>query len=90
MIVLAEETTTLPEGATLSAVRAKWTEDSCTVATWLLAQRDRKRVRMRVDGVGPNSLRQYLDLTVREIQREAEKDQKETRDEALDPAANAH
>ena len=71
MIILAEERTTLPEGATLSVVRGRHT-DECAPGTYLVAARNRESLKMRVDDIQPGSLRQYLDLVVREIHRERE------------------
>jgi hypothetical protein len=70
MTILAEERTTLPDGATLSVVRGQHSALSATVGTYLIAMRERERLQMRVDDVSPHNLRQYLDLLVREIRRE--------------------
>jgi hypothetical protein len=69
MTTLAQETTTLAEGATVSIVRGSHPKTGL-VGTYLIAGRERTQLKMRVDDVGPGSLRQYLDLMVRQIQLE--------------------
>ena len=72
MITLAQETTTLAEGATVSVLRRS-NPKSGLVGTYLVAAREKAELKMRVDDVAPGSLRTYLDLMVRWIQRERSK-----------------
>jgi hypothetical protein len=69
MTITAQETTTLPEGATITVFRAHRI-GADAVGTYLRAARDRAEIEMRVDDVAPGSLRAYLDLLIRWIQRE--------------------
>ena len=68
-IVLAEETTTLPEGAVLTVFCWHMRPRATRVIT-LAAYHHGERVEMRVDDVSVHNLRQYLDLLVREIMRQ--------------------
>src|SRR5580765_7141009 len=72
MITLSQETTTLAEGATVTILRGHHPKTGL-VGTYLVAARERNELRMRVDDVAPGSLRSYLELTVKWIQRERSK-----------------
>lgn len=73
MKVLAEETTTLPEGAVISVYRGQMEGQKLrAVFTQLVALHSAcpdKRVEMRMDDIPAHALKQYLQLTVREIMR---------------------
>ena len=68
--VLAEEATTLPEGAVIRVSRChSKSAKREAIYTELSARRDDKIVKMRVDNVSPNNIRSYLELCTREITR---------------------
>jgi hypothetical protein len=74
--VIAEETTTLPEGAVISVFKSntvrvyKNGKEKASVSTGLAARFGNKVVKMTIDGnVSAPRLKQYLDLIVREITR---------------------
>lgn len=70
MNVLAEETTTLPEGAVITVYRGQYTGDRLkSKFTQLVAYHAEHRVEMRMDDVGAHCLKTYLRLVVREIER---------------------
>jgi hypothetical protein len=69
--VLAEETTTLPEGAQISVCRCRveTEKNKFPPFTKLIAYTSRAKLSMRVDDIRPHVMEQYLKLTVREINR---------------------
>ena len=70
--VIAEETTTLPEGAHVSVYKTRTVYKRGTVSTGLRLQAtfDKKIVKMKVeDGISAANLKVYLGLIVREITR---------------------
>lgn len=71
MNVLGEETTTLPEGYSLSLTKCEQVRPAGGMTQWtdLRAWRGDQEVKMRVDNVSASSLRVCLDLWVREILR---------------------
>jgi hypothetical protein len=70
METVGEETTTLPEGYSVSVCKLRMvTKRGGHTFTELRAWRENKVVAMRVDDVGGHVLRQYLELWVREINR---------------------
>lgn len=69
--VIAEERTTLPEGATLSISRV--TRPKLGPCNELRAWRDNNIVKMRADDITPQNLRWYLDRVIAEINRERAK-----------------
>lgn len=70
MDVLAEERTTLPEGATVEVVKYfVTTKRGGHTFTELRAWRDDQEVKMRVDDISACNLRQYMGLVIHQIQR---------------------
>jgi hypothetical protein len=71
MTITAQETTTLPEGAVITVM--KWEQSrkngGMVAGTTLHVHRGDKELEMRCDGVSPHNLKQYMELTVREINR---------------------
>lgn len=68
--VIHEESTTLPEGATIYLAKLKSKRlGHETFFTELRAWQKDTVIKMRVSEVGPSNMRQYLDLMVREIAR---------------------
>jgi hypothetical protein len=71
MGAIAEETTTLPEGATVSITRFDHaTQRGRSEFTQLRAWHDNELIKMRVDNISPQNMRQYLHLVIRQIERE--------------------
>lgn len=68
-IILVEESTTLPEGAQISVVRARieTKKSQGPPFTELRAHKDKDQIAMRVDDIAPHNLRQYLDMMLRQI-----------------------
>lgn len=67
MVTLATETTTMPEGATVSVVRAN--TKTGAVNTYLIAAHGKKEIQMKVDDISPGSMPQYLKMMCREIDK---------------------
>jgi len=77
MKILAEETTTLPEGAQISVCRGQYegskVRSQFTELVAMHAGCPNKRIQMRMDNIPAHLLKTYLMLTVREINRERAK-----------------
>jgi hypothetical protein len=71
--VIAEETTTLPEGTVLSVYRIRVGKLGHQVTKLVALHNNMKRVEMTVDNIAPHNLRFYLQLTQREIERQRKK-----------------
>ena len=70
MKVIAQETTTLPEGAVVTIMKCEQArKDGMSRYTALHVYRGEKELEMRMDDVSASNLRQYFDMVVREINR---------------------
>lgn len=67
--VISEESTTLPEGAIISMCRVRYdtSKKAGATKTELQAKFRDQTVTMKMDNVSAVNMRQYLDLTVRQI-----------------------
>jgi hypothetical protein len=67
--VLAEETTTLPEGTVLSVYRMRTGKAGHTTTRLVALHNNMRRVEMTVDNISPHNMRTYLELVRRDIAR---------------------